>query len=91
MNKKFLITILIITFSLAVVKVIFASLFSTSGVELSMVNQEIIDFQNKNQRLEEEVSQKASLTNLLPKAVELGFAEKGKIVYLTTQASVALR
>jgi cell division protein FtsB len=61
------------------------------GVVVANLSQEIAQLQNENTILKAQVAAAGSIGNLSAKLTEAGFVETGKVVSLSTTASVASR
>ena len=86
-----LLFLIIIVIILSVVRVTLVNNLSTTGVELSQMQDQISSYQKQNVLLKEKYLQMASLTNLEKKAEKLGFVEVNTPIYLTSPMPLALK
>lgn len=92
MNHKIILKTLILTaLFLAVVRVIVSNLISTSGVELSKINEGIAFIRVQNDSLREDLFSKASFENIASEAARLGFTDKKESFILTSPLPIAAR
>lgn len=92
--KKYnmILTILIlITLSLVVVRVVVSNRISTSGLELSRLEEEISSYSTQNEVLEERFLLSSSLTFLATEAARLGFTDKKNNLVLTSPLTAVKR
>lgn len=92
--KKSLIVIvfvLLIVISLSIVQVIVANRISTTGIEVSKMQQQIKAYRHTNAILKEKILKEASFTEIASKAGELGFAEAKNSTFLTAPLPLAKR
>ena len=76
---------------LGIAQVSLSNQLSTTGVELSQVQQKVDDFKRENTILEQQVLEASSFTNISDKAEKLGFVEAKTQVSLTAPLPLALK
>lgn len=91
MYKLILKSLIIITLFLAVGRVVVSNLISTSGVDLSRINDEIAVVRSQNDILKEELFSKSSLENIASEAAKAGFTDKKENFVLTGPLPIAAR
>lgn len=93
MNKPALIvTVLIFTvLVLSVVRVSVANRISTSGIELSQIEEEVASLKKENLILQEELLNVSSFTQIASRAGELGFVASKANLVISTAIPVAVK
>ena len=94
MRKPVLIIIFLLglTVVLSMVNAVAYNRLSTSGVFVGEVEEQISFYKTQNAILSEELFTSSSLTNIVAKASELGFAkEKSSMLMLRTSRSLAVK
>jgi hypothetical protein len=90
-NLKLVKSLFIIIIALALVKVIFSNLLSSTGVSLSQCDEQIRDYSSENSLLSKEIMRYSSLAYLSAKATNLGFQKPSLVVNFTSQYPIALK
>lgn len=93
MKKPTLIIAIIffIVAALSIVQVLVSNSFSTQGVLLSKLENEIKNYTNENAFLNEKLLLASSLTNIASEASQLGFEKVGSLVLPTSPLPLALK
>jgi hypothetical protein len=93
MKKSYLLIILLIgmVVALAIGKAVLQNTFSTSGVFVSGIEQEINYYKTQNAILEEQFLTASSLATIIEKANREGFVSENNQIILGTQNSLARR
>lgn len=76
---------------LSVVRVSVANRISTSGIELSQIEEEVALLKKENLILQEELLDVSSFTQIASRAGELGFVASGANLVISTAIPVAVK
>lgn len=76
---------------LSLVHIIVANILSTTGVELDLLQSELIKYHKENTLLREKVLMDTSLTKIASTAAELGFVDAKANIYLSENVPIARR
>lgn len=87
LTKTFVLTALI----LAIGQIILSNRLATSGGELQKINKQIEMIEAENKRLQNEIAQKISLSEISVKAKKRGFVREPKVINLSGDSQVALK
>ena len=88
-NLKLVKSLFIIIVALALVKVIFSNLLSSSGITLAQCDKQIRDYSSQNTLLTKEIMHYSSLAYISDKATNLGFLKPSLVVNFTSQYPIA--
>ena len=77
--------------SLSVFKVILCNVIATNGIEIGHIEKQVLSLSQNNQLLKEEIAKDTSLSQISPKAIDLGFNNSGSITSLSLDIPIALR
>ena len=83
--------ILCVVVVLSLIQVVVANRLSTTGIEVSKMQQTIRDYKHKNAILKEKILKEAAFTEIASKAATLGFVESKNNLYLSTPLPLAKR
>lgn len=89
-NKVVIFAIFLIVL-LSIAKVVTASKFSTGGVLMSKLEEEIHFYKIQNAQLLEKLLSMSSLTNIASKAAVLGFSENKSDLFVTRSLPIAIK
>jgi hypothetical protein len=73
------------------VQVIVSNAFSTDGITLGKMQQQIDSLEKENMVLREKIYTNSSYTNLASKAAEMGFVESNKKIVLGAPVPLAIK
>lgn len=88
-SLKLVKSLFIIIITLALVKVIFSNLLSSTGVTLAQCDEQIRDYNSQNSLLAREIMHYSSLAYLPTKAANLGFQKPSLVINFTSQYPIA--
>ncbi|MDP2586093.1 MAG: hypothetical protein Q8P29_04410 [Candidatus Levybacteria bacterium] len=93
MKKAYILIIILLglVFSLAIGKAILQNTLSTSGIFISKVEKEINFYKTQNAILSEELLIASSLTTIIEKAHQSGFASGNTLMIIKTSRPLAVR
>lgn len=92
MRKGIILLILIGTvLSLSIIRAVISNRISTSGVELSTINNDQKKYQTQNMILKEKINELSSLTNIYQKATKKGFTESKSVFAVSSARPLALK
>lgn len=89
-SYKIILLLLSIVAVLSVAKVILHNAFSTSGIFISKIEQEIKDYKTQNAIMSEELLATSSLTNLAQKAKQEGFVDSDSLMVIKSSKPLAI-
>jgi len=89
-NKPFYLIFALIITGLAVANIATSASLSTSGTHIKTAESEITALSQENNRLEQKILEKSSLTYLEAKADQYGFVKPDHILSVATPAPIAL-
>lgn len=92
MKKLFFSTLgfIFITLILIVARVSVSNVFSTSGVSLSKIEEQIAAYKKDNIELRGQVLEATSFTRIASRASELGFVKEKSWLFLSSKVPVAM-
>lgn len=88
-NLKLVKSLFIVIIALALIKVIFSNLLSSTGVTLAQCDEQIKNYSSQNSLLSKEIMHYSSLAYLSTKATDLGFQKPSLVVNFTSQYPIA--
>lgn len=91
-RSLFFLSFLIISIAiLSVLQVLISNRLSTSGIELSKLNEQIKSYKKENYILSEKLFIATSLTSVASNASQIGFVENSEQVYLNAPLPLAVK
>lgn len=90
-TKLFLISLFAVVFFLVFAQVVLSNSFSTTGIEMVKIEQEMDKYKKENAILQEKFLTASSLTRIASSASLLGFSEKKSRVFLTDLLPLAIK
>lgn len=90
-SNLFLSAVIFTIIFLSVVQVVISNRLSTSGIELSKLNEQIKSYKKENYILSEKLLIATSLTKIASNASRIGFVDKSEHVYLNTSLPLAVK
>ena len=92
MKKTIILILLIVTvFSLSLVRAVISNRISTSGLELSQIENNLNAYKSENLILKEKINDLSSLTHISTIAAGLGFTETKTSFTVSSARPIALR
>ncbi len=82
---------LLVIVALSIVQVVAANSISTTGIELSKIQEEITGLQKQNEVLHEQVLSLSSLTSIASRAADMGFQESKATLVIAQPLPLARR
>ena len=83
-KSRIILFLLTLVALLSIAQAILTNMFSTSGVLMSKINQEIKSYKTENAKMSEKVVTESTLNNIAIKAKELGFSQSKSRFVLTS-------
>lgn len=90
-SKKVLFAIFGLVLTLALAKIFFSNMLSTTGGKIAMLGKEASKLDLENSLLGEEIVKLSSLSRISSEAEKLGFGKPTKVLNLTSEIPVALK
>lgn len=87
----FLFGLTVITVILAVLQITVSTIFSTSGIDLGNMQNQIQNLQTENMMLREQIYTSSSYTHLASNAASLGFVQNANQIVLGSSNPLAIR
>ncbi len=84
-------SLLLVIFTLSVVKIFVSNRIATSGVVLGKTQENLLRYGLENATLSEKLYALSSLTNIASKAYDLGYTDSKTDFVLNSQVSVAIK
>lgn len=90
-SNLFLLAVIFTIIFLSIVQVVISNRLSTSGIELSKLNEQIKSYRKENYILSEKLLIATSLTEVASNAAKIGFIDRSEHVYLNTPLPLAVK
>jgi cell division protein FtsL len=90
-HRIFLFFLILIFFSLAIVRLVVCNNISTSGTVLGRVNEETLKYETENTMISEKVLHLSSFSVIYEKADKLGFQSKKTAFTVANSLPIALK